>query len=48
MAGVAGEVARRSTADDGPGGLARQQGFASPEQLVASVLGANVREGASL
>ena len=48
VASVAGEVARRSTAEDGPGGLARQQGFASPEQFVASVLGTSFGEGAKL
>jgi len=48
VAEVAGEVARRSTADDGAGGLARQQGFASPELLVASTLGAAPNEGAKL
>lgn len=45
VAHVAGEVARRSTPQDGPGGLARQQGFASPEQMVASVLGGAHGEG---
>ena len=48
LAQIAGEVARRSTADDGPGGLARRQGFASPEQLVASVMGAPHGEGVKL
>lgn len=45
VASVAGEIASRSTPDDGPGGLARQRGFASPEQLVASVLGVGPAEG---
>lgn len=48
VAEVAAEVARRSTLDDGPGGLARQQGFATPEQFVASVLGSSVGEAAKL
>jgi len=48
VAGVAGEVAHRSRAEDGPGGLARQQGFASPQQYVASVLGASFGAGAQL
>ena len=47
-AAVAGEVARRSTVDDGPAGMARQHGFASPEQLVASVTGTAHGEGARL
>ena len=47
-AAVAGEVARRSTASDGPAGMARQHGFASPEQLVASVTGTAHGEGARL
>ena len=48
LAHVAGEVARRSRAEDGAGGLARQQGFASPEQFVASVVGGSFGEGAKL
>lgn len=48
VASIAGEVARRSTIDDGPGGLARQQGFASPEQFVASVIGGGFGEGKKL
>src|SRR6478752_5103852 len=48
VAQVAGEIARRSSIEDGPRGLARQQGFASPEQLVASVAGASHGEGAKL
>src|SRR4051794_21950721 len=48
LAGIAGEIARRSAAEDGPGGLARQQGFASPEQLVASIVGGPRGDGARL
>lgn len=48
LAEVAGEIARRSSADEGPAGLARQQGFASPEQLVASMIGAPVSDGRRL
>ena len=48
VASVAGEVARRSTAEEGPSGLARQQGFASPEQFVASVMGTSFGAGAQL
>src|SRR6478736_3439242 len=48
VAEVAGEVARRSAASDGPGGLARQQGFATPEQLVASIVGGPVSDGKRL
>ena len=48
IASIAGEVARRSTPDDGPAGLARQQGFASPEQFVASVMGADHGVGVKL
>ena len=48
LASVAGEIARRSSAEDGPRGLARQQGFASPEQLVASMIGAPVSDGRRL
>jgi len=47
-AAVAAEIARRSTPEDGAGGLARQQGFASAEQLVASVMGGAYGEGAKL
>lgn len=48
VANVAGEVARRSGPEDGAGGFARQQGFPSAEQLVASVLGAAPAEGHTL
>ena len=48
MAASAGEIARRSTAEDGPSGLARQQGFATPEQLVASLVGGPRSDGARL
>ena len=48
LAAIAGEIARRSKAEDGPGGLARQQGFASPEQLVASIVGGPRGDGARL
>jgi len=48
LATIAGEIARRSRAEDGPSGLARQQGFASPEQLVASMIGAPVSDGRRL
>ena len=47
-AAVAGEIARRSTTEDGLGGLARQQGFGSAEQLVASVMGAPHGDGVKL
>jgi len=47
-AGVAGEVARRSRAEDGAGGLARQQGFASPQKMVAAAVGAAPSEGFKL
>jgi len=33
------EIARRSAPEDGPGGLAKREGFATPEQLVASISG---------
>ncbi|WP_284327962.1 hypothetical protein [Demequina litorisediminis] len=36
---VAGEIARRSTKDDGPHGLARSRGFVSPSRLLADALG---------
>jgi 5-methylcytosine-specific restriction protein A len=48
LAQLAGEVARRSDPLDGPGGLARQQGFGSAEQLVASVVGGPVGDGKRL
>ncbi|MCR6712016.1 MAG: HNH endonuclease [Demequina sp.] len=48
MASVAGEVARRSTAEDGAGGLARQHGFASPQRMVAAAVGAAPSEGFKL
>jgi len=46
FATIAGEVARRSQAEDGRNGLARQQGFTSPQKYVASVLGTSVGEAA--
>jgi len=48
QASIAGEVARRSRAEDGPNSLARQQGFAGPEQLVASIVGGPRGDGARL
>jgi hypothetical protein len=48
IAQLAGEVARRSAPEDGAGGLARQQGFGSAGQLVASVLGSAPGEGHAL
>jgi hypothetical protein len=48
VAAVAGEVARRSRLEDGAGGLARQQGFGSAQQMVASVIGAAPGEGHAL
>jgi hypothetical protein len=48
QATIAGEVARRSRVEDGPNSLARQQGFAGPEQLVASIVGGPRGDGARL
>jgi hypothetical protein len=48
VASVAGEVARRSTPEDGAGGLARQHGFASPQRMVAAAVGAAPSEGFKL
>lgn len=48
VASVAGEVGRRSTVDDGRAGLARRQGFASPEQMLADVLGSSQGEAKRL
>lgn len=45
---VAGEIGRRSAPEDGASGLARQEGFASAEQMVASVIGASPSDGHKL
>jgi len=44
VAMVSGEVGRRSTVDDGAAGLARKQGFATPEQMLADVMGSSPGE----
>ncbi|WP_159449615.1 HNH endonuclease signature motif containing protein [Demequina sp. NBRC 110057] len=41
---VAGEIARRSTKDDGVGGLARTRGFTSPGRMLADALGGSEAE----
>lgn len=48
MAGVAHEIAARSRVEDGRGGFARQQGFASPESMVATILGTTKAEAERL
>lgn len=48
VAAVAGEIGRRSSVDDGPGGLARQQGFASPMHMVANALGSSLGQAGAL
>ena len=47
-ASVANEVAARSTVEDGRNGFARQQGFASPGKMVATILGTSVGEAERL
>lgn len=44
LARVAAEIARRSTRDDGQAGLARREGFGSPQQLIAAKSGATTGE----
>ncbi|WP_062079340.1 HNH endonuclease signature motif containing protein [Demequina globuliformis] len=44
LVSVAGEVARRSRPEDGPAGLSRKKGFASPGKLVADALGGSDAE----
>jgi hypothetical protein len=48
LAIVTSEVGRRSAADAVPGGLARREGYASPQQLVADKLGVSVGEAGRL
>ncbi|MGC4174850.1 hypothetical protein, partial [Demequina sp.] len=48
IAVVAGEVQRRSSAEDGAGGLARVEGYGSAPQMVASLIGATPSEGHQL
>lgn len=42
LAGVAGEIARRSPSDLGKDGLAKKQGFRSPAGLIAASTGGSV------
>jgi hypothetical protein len=42
------EIARRSTRDDGQEGLAKREGFRSPEELVASMSGGTMRDAHQL
>ena len=44
LAHVAAEVARRSARDDGQPGLARREGFGSPQQLIATKAGGSTSE----
>ncbi|HEY5224212.1 MAG TPA: DUF222 domain-containing protein, partial [Microbacteriaceae bacterium] len=48
LAGAAGEVARRSPAEAGREGLAKQQGFMNPAQLVASATGGTISTASRL
>ena len=45
---VAAEIARRSSADDGLAGLARREGFGSPQKLVAAATGGSEAEARRL
>lgn len=45
---LAGETVRRSSADVGLGGLARKQGFRTPEALVRGLTGSTSREATTL
>lgn len=45
---LAGETVRRSAVDAGLGGLARRQGFRTPEALVRGVTGSTAREATTL
>lgn len=48
LAQVSGEIARRSAVDAGPGGFARREGYASPQQLIADKLGVSTGEAGRL
>ena len=45
---LAGETVRRSSVDAGLGGLARRQGFRTPEALVRGITGSTAREATAL
>lgn len=45
---AAAEIARRSTGDDGAAGLARREGFRTPEELIAATTGGTRGEAARL
>ncbi len=45
---LAGEVVRRSSVDAGLGGLARKEGFRTPEALIRGVTGSTAREATTL
>ena len=42
------EIARRSTPEDGQGGLAKREGFGTPEQLIASISGGSTLDANKL
>src|SRR6187402_3109164 len=44
LASIAGEIARRSAAEDGASGLARAEGFASAQRLVADATGGSLAD----
>jgi len=48
LAAASAEIARRSTASDGAGGLARREGYGSPVRLVAAATGGTASEAARL
>ena len=48
LASLAGEIARRSTPDAPGGGLARGEGFGSPERLVAAATGGSLADAGRL
>ncbi|PKQ27026.1 MAG: HNH endonuclease [Actinobacteria bacterium HGW-Actinobacteria-4] len=48
LAGASAEIARRSTADNGAGDIARRKGFANPKQMIAAVTGGTTAEAGRL